>query len=209
MAEQWEWGPGEKAKTEPAFDTGVMRSGETFELVNGEHPHGRNYNNHYARFANGRIEAFEGHRPRIDVSLESYNYLKTSGISGDEIRKGGDCRISFDGVVVSSFFFRDAQHALLRAHRLIDDLLEFGVQFWRGEKLVGAAIWYEGHPCVIDRFDAESGEIFIVPEPGTGTIPCPANWRVTDLRESWPDYENGLRSELLNPAIKWFREQDQ
>lgn len=102
-----QWGVGNKADSK-AFDTALMgKQDEVVELIHGEHPHIRGPNNTYARWADGDIDGFDGHRRLVDVQLHSTNYLKTSHYSGNQIRKAGTCTISIDRVQVYEFFYRD------------------------------------------------------------------------------------------------------
>src|SRR5262245_36631578 len=91
-----QWGFGNPEKQE-AFDHSMMDDGTPFDLVFGEFPHSRSDNDVYARFADGSVEDFDGHRVLVRVSLRSMNYLKCSGLSGNEVRKGGWCMIEFNG----------------------------------------------------------------------------------------------------------------
>lgn len=213
MSRDDEWGPGERAATEKAFDVTTVGEGErreVVELVFGEHPHSRQDNNIYARWPDGRIEGFDGHRVLVDVQITSYNYLKSSGLSGNEVRKGGTAKISFNGRVVHSFFFRDAQRALLDAHALIDKLMEHPLNLWReGTSAVGRRIWYDGQPAVIRSVYRDSGELYVVPD-GIERFDCPRDWMVSpDLRGAWPDYAHGLRLDVFSDRIGWFRDMNQ
>src|SRR6266550_5734358 len=89
------WGVGNK-KDEKAFAKTFVGSREV-ELFFGEFPHSRSDNNIYARWPDGRIDEFDGHRVLVSVELSMKNYLKESELSGDEIRKGGSCLIKFNG----------------------------------------------------------------------------------------------------------------
>ena len=100
-----EWGPGDlsKAKTFGWTTIGEEKDGGALELFFGEHPHSRRDDNIYARDDHGNVYGFDGHRPLIDVTFRSYNYLKSSHLSGDEIRKGGQCVILADREPVYGF----------------------------------------------------------------------------------------------------------
>src|SRR5690349_3436109 len=107
MSTEDQWGYGNPKDTKP-FGRQRMDDGSPFDIVWGEHPHGRQDNRMYARFPDGRIEDFDGHRVRTHVELRTFNYLKCSGLSGNEVRKGGQFRIYLNDRLVWAKFWREA-----------------------------------------------------------------------------------------------------
>lgn len=103
MSKNEKWGFG-KGDTEPFAITWLGKNkNQQLELLWGEHPHSRSNDNMYARTPSGTIFEFAGHRALIDIEFKSYNYLKESELSGDQIRKGGICKIISDKVPVYLF----------------------------------------------------------------------------------------------------------
>ena len=202
MAEKW--GPGEAAKTAKGFEKGIMRGGQEYELFHGDGPHSTNDNSFYARFPDGRVEEFSGHRIQIRVEVETYNYLKQSGLSGDEIRKGGEARIILNGTCWMSFFFRDAERALLKAHEMIPKLCEHSLDLWRpdaAEKMRGRKIWYRDiFPAIVEYAIPEQGEV-IIRHDADGPFPS-AGWAKEEGMEN-PSPTH--RVSLLSENIFWHR----
>jgi hypothetical protein len=183
--------------------------GQQVELIFGEHPHSRSDNRVYARYPDGRIEAFDGHRVLISVGIESRNYLKESHLSGDEVRKGGTCTIGFNGHQVYEFFFRDPLRALLKAHEVIPKLQELPVPLHNLEKLeeqVGRKIFYREQPAVIERFIIDQGAVILKPDGAAKFArPCwdqPSGFDGYCLDD---DELERVKDDILSPSIYWFR----
>jgi hypothetical protein len=152
----------------------------------------------------GDVVGFDGHRVEIDVLIETRNYLKQSHYSGDEVRKGGSCKILADGEVVFEFFLRDVQWALLRAHHLIGELSEHS-SMWMNkearEKLIGRKVFYRERPAVITRLVTEQGCVVLETEDGK-PFPPPV-WH--DAEDGGDDVEPSLKTEVTDPNIWWHR----
>src|SRR4051812_39757970 len=97
MSEE-KWGIG-NAKDKEAFDT-VLMGKETLDLIHGEYPHSRSDKTTYARTKDGSITGFDGHRLPFKIEIEEGNYWKSSGLSGDEIRKSCSGKLSVNGVQI-------------------------------------------------------------------------------------------------------------
>ena len=119
--ENEKWGVGNASK-EKAFDTVKLKNKESVELIFGENPHSRQDNNIYARTKDGQIYGFSGHRTPIKIEIEEYNYLKTSGLSGDEIRNGCTTKVYSDGIQIFETFSRNYEQGYREAHQFIIDL---------------------------------------------------------------------------------------
>ena len=206
MSDEQKWGFGNPADPKPFARTilGTADRGRPIDLIFGEHPHSRRDDNIYARGEHGDINPFDGHRVLIDVSLRSSNYLKESHYSGDEIRKGGSCEISADGVVVFEFFFRDPQWALLKAHRLITELGEHPSNWLVAAEragLIGRKVFYERHPAKIVRLIEDQGCLIL--EPDGGNFPAPV-WK--EDQDDWlSENASSVKTEVTDPKIWWFR----
>ncbi len=203
-----QWGAGDLSKARPF---GWSKIGENdqgaLELFWGEHPHSRSDNNCYARDDHGNVHGFDGHRCLIDVTLRSHNYLKESEMSGDEIRKAGQCIILADREPIYGFFFRDPQSALLRAHSIITTLSEhslFLLNKAERDRIVGRKVYYDRTPAVITRLLLDQGCVILEPEPGH-TFQAPV-WE--DDPQDWvSDYGSSLKADILADGhIWWHRE---
>lgn len=181
-----------------AFGTAVIGD-EIVDLIFGDHPHSRSYNNIYARFADGIIEPFSGNRVLISIRIHETNYLKQSGLSGNDVRPGGSAGIFFNGVQVYEFFHRDACCAAIRCYSIVEQLKELPVSLWTDE-VVGRKIFYREVPAVVTRFIRDQGAL-IIQAHGEFKFPPPV-WRDED-----DDGEDSVdvKEDVLSPHIWWFR----
>lgn len=204
MSDANEWGPGELAKTAQAFDR-VLVDETAVDLVWGEHPHSRQDDRCYARWPDGRIEAFDGHRVHVEIITRTHNYLKQSGLSGNEVRKGGQCLIRFNGHDVYGFFFREVENALLKAARLVTDLKEHSANLWqRGGPefgLIGRRVYYHETPATIVNFFGDQG--CVVLQSAIGYFQPPV-WMKDDGEEMTEQIDR-TKTDVLSPHIWWWR----
>ena len=200
------------ALNEKAFGTATLGRGEharTVELIFGEHPHSYSENNIYARYPGGRIEEFDGHRIQVKIELETYNYLKESELSGDEIRKGGEGKIFINGEPTDSWFFRDITYALDEAKRRLATIMDHPLQLWdkrERDKIVGRKVYYNNTPALVKYFFADQGCVVLEPEEGH-QFPVPA-YAIEDARESGGTAEreeDTVKIEITSPSIWWWR----
>lgn len=167
------WGPGNAAATLPAFRKVTIGNIQA-ELIHGDYPHSRQYNATYIRLPSGSVEGFNGHYVCWGVQIETRNYLKTSGLSGNEVRKGGSIKLTVDGAVVAEAFCREFGAALDEAKRLywaVQNALECGMPaYWtpegRAEIDNGKLIFFRGFPGSTRHVMADQGCVMLVPEPG-------------------------------------------
>lgn len=192
------WGVGNR-KDEKAFAT-VKVGDEDVELIHGEHPHSRADNKIYARFKDGSVEGFDGHMMLVGFRYEPSNYLKTSGLSGNEVRKGGQFVVTVNGRDIYSRFCRSAERAAGMFFELEPKLFEGPID-WRDPEgwLIDRKIYYQNVPAVITRWLADEGDVIIEAEPGY-TFP----------QQPWhddfpPDDETSVTDDILSPHIWWFR----
>lgn len=201
MSDDNRWGPGEAARKAKAFDR-VMVGDQVVELIHGDHPHSRSNNTTYARFPNGQVEGFSGHRILWGVQVQEFNFLKESGLSGNDVREGGTGLIFVGGVQVYEFFFRQIEGALLKARSIIAKLEDLPVQIWSEkdrERLVGRSVYYYNHPATISRLILDQGAVILKADPPP--FPSPP-WREAGDDE---DSDN-VKDDILSPHIWWFRE---
>jgi hypothetical protein len=194
-----DWGVGDKADAK-AFATAYMRGGQKIELITGEHPHSRQDNSHYARFPGGRIEDFSGHYTSIRVEVETYNYMKESEVSGDEVRKGGGYKIMFNGRTVADGFGREIEHMLHTVERRITELLEHplrpGRDGWE-EEAIGRKVYWNHVPAIIQRVTSD-GDLILVPE---GDV----DFWMPYWDEGYEEYRRSMKTELTSPSVWWYR----
>ena len=197
-----QWGAGDRSKWS---DHGTVVIGtKRYPLIYGEHPHSRSDNKHYVDFGRGEPTAFSGHRILVNVSLESSNYLKSSGLSGDDVRQGGSGKIIADGDVIFEFFFRDIHYALRRADHLITELSEHS-SGWLSkdsrDKLIGRAVYYREVPAVIQSLIVDQGCVMIRTADGR---PFPPPVYADDDDDD--EREAIVKVEVLDHNIWWHRE---
>lgn len=200
MIETEQWGPGEPSRWR-FFDEGELY-GKHYRLFFGAHPHSRNDNDTYALFDDGHVEEWAGHRVRTKIVIEEENYLKESELSGDEIRRGGNCTISFNDRPVYGFFTRDARDALIKANQLLIELREHPVRLDQAHTLMeGRKVYYRGVPGTITYWMGDQGAVSIVAEDGQ-IFPRP-----TPHEEDWPDSDrHEIKEDILSQHIWWFRD---
>lgn len=205
MAE--DWGVGNKADAK-AFATADVE-GKEVELIHGEHPHSRRDSTTYARWPDGSVEGFAGHRVRRRIEIEESNYLKTSGLSGNEVRKACSCTIYFNDKPVYAFGAREAPAALLRARHIIGKLEDLPIHHWDKpeEEIVGRKVFYRDDPAVITDFFADQGAIVLKAD---GCSFRPPAWQQADEEEMAMRAADGndqeIKDDILSPHIWWFRD---
>lgn len=162
-----------------------------------------------AVYPNGHKEEFAGHRVPLRVEFEEYNYLKESELSGDEIRKGGTCRIFAAGEQVDEFFFRDVSNAILRASDRISRLWDCSCSWWsktEREKLPGRRLYYRDFPAVVDRLIVEQGCLILKPDGAEKFPPSACDIEESkDLGGMEPSDGGYAKVEYWDPHIWWWR----
>lgn len=198
-----EWGVGAKAN-DPSFETGHLDDGTPYELIFGEHPHSRSDNTIYARFKEPMgseresIVGFDGHRILVRIELRTMNYLKTSFLSGDEVRKGGEWRVWLNDHEVYSGFLRDPFEALLTIRQKLHQLLDLPVALWNGETPEGRKVYYRQTPAIITRWLPDQGCVMLEVD-GVDYFP-PVPWHEDQEKD------RTIKDDILTPNIWWWRE---
>ena len=208
-----EFGPTQKAQTEKAFDKGKLKDGREFELVMDDLPHSTSDNNIFARFEGGKVEAFDGHRVRAKIEVEEFNYLKQSGLSGNEIREGCDVRLYLDDHLVYGFFHRNAGDALLEARQKLGAIKEVmsRLMLKSGDDpvkaLAGRKVWYRDTPATIKYYFPDQGAAVFEAEKGH-TFPTPAFRKEDGARglDDVGDDEGSVKDDILSTHIWWWRD---
>lgn len=204
------WGAGAKAQ-DKAFETVKLGAGDdslNLDLIFGEHPHSRADNNIYARFPDGHIEAFDGHRVHVRFEYSTRNYLKASDMTGNEVRKGGAFNLYFNDRLVYSEFARTPEHALARLREKLPLFFEHPVQLWREQYdgLIGRKVYWRDTPAIVTDFFPDQGALIVQAEDGH-TFSPPA-WAVKDGEaETWKyEYGSRAKTDFFSPHLWWFRD---
>ena len=201
-----QWGVGDKKDAKP-FDRAPLGD-EWVDLIFGEHPHSRSDNRMYARMPCGEVEAFDGHRICTRIEINESNYLKTSELSGDEIRKGGSVKVWMNGLQVYSDFVRSWESGMARARDYINKVFSgtFPLKPWDPDDwkaLEGRKVFYREIPSLIDHVIPHQNCVIVVPD-GVKAYP-PAPWH--NDRGDYDEYENrSAKVEVDSPHIWWWRE---
>jgi len=199
-----EWGVGDKANA-VSFATATVE-GQEVELLFGEHPHSRRDNNEYARFPDGAIQPFSGHRVAIGVEIQESNYLKESHYSGDEVRRSCAGIITFNGEAVGEVSGREILPTLLSAYQQIQKLqdLPFNLADPKDRAaLIGRKIWYREIPAVITSVILDQGCVIIAPDGAV--FPPPAYYKADDGDLDDPSEWQTAKVEFESKSIWWFR----
>lgn len=209
-----EFGPTKKAQSIEAFDRGKMQDGTEFELVMDELPHSTSDNNIFARFKGGKVEAFDGHRVRAKIEVEEYNYLKESGLSGNEVREGCEVKLYLDDHMVYGFFHRNAADALLMARQKLGAIKEVisRLLIKSGDDpvkaLAGRKVYYRDTPATIKHYFPEQGAAVFEAEEGH-KFPLPAHMKEDNV-PSVPERESetSVKDDILSEHIWWWRDRE-
>lgn len=191
------WGVG-NAKDAKAFDT-IKMNNQTLELIHGEHPHSRRDNNMYARGKDGRITEFDGHRRPIKIEIEEHNYLKSSELSGDEIRKGGSVKVFCDGIQIYDEFCRSYESGFRMAHNFILEMEQNWDWFPKNcESKIGKVIGYHEQLFKIRSFIVSQACMMIETIDGKP--------RKRFLWEDDDDFEQEteLKVGITDPQVLWY-----
>jgi len=209
------WGLGNRRDNKPYAYSHLNLTGDSetpIELLHGEHPHSTKDENTYARTPDGEVFAFSGHAVLVDVIFESYNYLKESDWSGDEIRKGGCAVISFDRHPVYGFFYRDILDAMRRAAFFIPLLQEHATSYelrTNPQAIIGRRVYYRNTPAIVTDLDLEQGEICIQSDPPERMFPLMAHEveeiATGDRKPEDIERHSAAWLDLLDEAIWWHR----
>lgn len=100
---------------------------------------------------------YNGHFAAWAVVVETYDYYKSSGLSGDEVRKGGRVRLFCNGVQVWEGFTRSLEHGMRVAADVRGKVSDACVSLedWPGK--IGQEVYYDDIPAVItDRVPGQA-----------------------------------------------------
>lgn len=149
------------------------------------------------RFFLGETE-FDGHHTLWGFEYFPTTYLKTSGLSGDEWRKGGEIRYLRDRKQVFSEFCREPTTAALKIGQTLLKLMDFN---WDNLK-EGQKVWFERTPAIIKYIHEEQGCVSLITEDGSD-FPN-AVWHKED-DDALGEREDMLKVEILSESLYWYR----
>lgn len=141
---------------------------------------------------------FDGHYVLWGFEYFPTTYLKSSGLSGDEYRKGGEIRYFRNRKQVFTEFCREPHIAVLLIGKTLLNLQE-NVPW---DKLkVGEKVWYERTPAVIDMVLEEQGCVVLKTEDGSN-FPNPVWYKEDD---GYGEREKTVKVEITDPHLYWYR----
>ena len=194
------WGVGENGQAKP-FAKAMFGNGENkteVELIHGDYPHSRNDNTTYARTESGAVYDFDGHRLAFKIEIEEYNYLKSSGLSGDEIRKGCSVKVFVNGIQILDDFARGYERGYKIAERYIESLELFWGWFpFDVESVIGKVVTYENQPCKIERVTVSQGCLILSTLDGKPFKPFASS-------EDDDEPETAIKVKINSPNIWWY-----
>lgn len=207
-----QWGPGPAADWRFWAD-GVQkfRDGTGFRLLHGRYPHTRRPNTTYAMI-DGHDEpvGFDGHAVRTDIEIEEYNYLKSSSLSGDQVRAGCQLRVKMNDRLVYARGFRKSARAALWWAANSHELFEHPVKLWASPQperpwpdLVPRLVFWNDMPGLISSYYPEQGCVIIWADLDDVRG---GEFRVRGLDDS-ESTTPMVKADLLSPDIGWFRTQ--
>lgn len=190
-----QWGVGNAADAKAYGQTTLrLSNGERqIDLIQGQFPHSRSDDRTYGRLTGTlppdapRIYSFSGHRVRVHLDIQEYNYLKESDLSGDDIRKGCMLHVQLNDVLAYGKFTRTYSQALHEAAQLVPRLLELPVSLAQPgfPELIGRRVRYQGCPATVELYFPEQGALILALAPGCELPP--------------PDYLSPEERELYDP----------
>jgi len=196
MEEQWGVG---NAKEKKAFDT-VKMGDETLELIFGDHPHLRQDNTVYARTEEGGIYGFDGHRLPIKIEIEEENYLKSSGLSGDQVRKKCSIKVFCDGIQILDETHRSYEHGYRIAHQFIIDMEMHWSWFPKKvDEEIGKIVGYREQLCKIKRVIIEQACLILETLDGK-----PFKKFLWEDEDDCEEKESTVKVEITSPHITWY-----
>ena len=141
---------------------------------------------------------FDGHMVLWGFEYFPTTYLKSSGLSGDEWRKGGEIRYFKDRKQVYLDFCRDP----LVASNLIGATLLKLMDFPWDRAQIGTKVWYRELPCVVKYVIEDQGCVILIREDGKN-FPD-AVWH--DKNDGcMGEGEDTVKIEIISDTIFWYR----
>lgn len=162
----------------------------------------------YTKFPDGEIIPFKGHPEKFSVEIETWNDLKRSDLTGNEIRKAATCQIMINDRLARIIEGIDVQDLLMKANRAIDELKVQPFSICRdANSLIGREIYYYNQPAVIDYIDELNNFIHIIPDLRfISNFKPPAYAMEDEETGEWIDaYGSGMLVHDYDEQIWWWR----
>ncbi len=140
---------------------------------------------------------FDGHFVLWGFEYFPTTYLKSSGLSGDEWRKGGEIRYFKDRQLCYTEFCRDP---LIAANKVGSTLLKLMDFPWDVLK-VGQKVWYERTPAIVYMVLEDQGCALLKTEDGS-KFPN-AVW--ADGESALGEHEETIKVDILESHVYWYR----
>ncbi len=141
---------------------------------------------------------FDGHRVLWGFEYFPTTYLKSSGLSGDEWRKGGEIRYFKNRKQVYSEFCRDPLIAINLVGGTMLTLMDLP---WDKIK-IGSKVWYRELPCIVTRLIEEQGCVILEREDKQD-FPD-AVWH-DESDGCMGEGEDTVKVEIVSEGIYWYR----
>ncbi len=221
------FGVGDKADSETLREQ-RFGTGERLEVILGQHPHSYSDNSFYARAQDGEIYDFDGHHVRHKIEIWEENYLKVSGLSGNEVRKTCGLKIWIDDCLAfNGSGGRTWEHAMRYAQKFLGRLQEPHpwTGYWKPsvqQELLGRKVFWCGVPAVVRYVFAD--QACVVLECVDGLFPLSPyeqediakrarmeregdEWAWTVQEPPSADDRRSVKAEVWDPKIWWYREE--
>jgi len=149
---------------------------------------------------------FDGHFNLWRFEWLPKTYLKTSGLSGNEWRKGGSVKIYLNDDCVLDEFCREDEMALTLIHKHLHELkchfelMGVHLENWK-EDLIGKKVYHAGVPSIIDSYCGD-GEIIVRTEDGKPYEIYGSKKEDPDDEDEWYDKD---RVHITDMRIYWHR----
>jgi len=140
---------------------------------------------------------FDGHYILWGFEYFPTTYLKSSELSGDEYRKGGEIRYFKDRKQCYSEFCREPEKAVLHIGATLLKLQDFDWNCY----FEGAKIYWRDTPGIVKRLIPEQGAL-IISVDGAVRFPDPPH-----AVESWEKLEDPteVKIDIFDPHVWWYR----
>lgn len=146
---------------------------------------------------------FDGHRVLWRFEYVPETYLKESGLSGDEWRKGGFSRIYRNDICVWESFCREADKSIFQISGVLYKLMNFGG--WDNLK-EGYKLYYMETPAIIERV-LDNGDIIVKVEDDSAEFPLWA-YQIEEKKEDGyfeRDWVKNAKVHVLDERLWWWR----
>lgn len=141
---------------------------------------------------------FDGHHTLWGFEYFPTTYLKSSELSGDEYRKGGEIRYFKDRKQCYSEFCREPDKAVLHIGMTLLKLMDFD---WHQFE-VGKKVWFERTPAIIEMVLEDQGCVILKTEDGS-QFPD-AVWQDSSMGEMGKR-DHSIKVDIFDPHVYWYR----